>query len=603
MIPRKRKKKIIISISIIVLILLLIMLAILYITTDLFKSSSTLFAKYIAQNFTQMEGLVTINESESIKETEQLLQNNKYTSNIEANVIYSKDGNTENNINKMKLLIDSQIDKNGNYDYKDIQILNNEEQIAGLEYLFQNDSKHIRLDGIKQFVNSEENYTEIIEDVKNINIEELITFSKEDKKSLKDKYLKFLGEGIQSDKFSKQSGVIIQVDGKQLKTNAYSIKLTKEEFNNVYIKLLEQLKDDEIILNKIQELSNKVQEIEQKLNEEEQNLQDFYQQIIEEKIEEIKNNNIGQQEQKITVYEHQGTTVKTLIEKEKNTLTVDLVNEENRKVVEIKNEQNTEKENSIDFKIERAIEEVKESTSISIINTKDDKAQNINIEYSKEVENNNNNSKYLTIKVNNDTNSVELNVSDKINIVNNFSNSIVLDEENSIELETLDKETRKNIETILENTFNKQIENITTLFDYDNLIDMLIDVELMQERPEDINTGGNITEVEKNRFNANFEFYVGEKIRKEDIQKLIEVAKNNLKKVEITGYKERNRESDPLIPKAYKLTIERNTMNEDAADSLSTLIEEEDRDEYSVKIKYNEETGLAENILITLNED
>lgn len=48
---------------------------------------------------------------------------------------------------------------------------------------------------------------------------------------------------------------------KNITTNAYILKLTNEELNNLYVDLLESLKQDEIILNKIESIQNKINSI------------------------------------------------------------------------------------------------------------------------------------------------------------------------------------------------------------------------------------------------------------------------------------------------------------------------------------------------------
>ena len=50
MVTRKKRRVLIISLIIVVLVIIGIVLALLYLTTDMFKSSKTLFAKYVGQN-------------------------------------------------------------------------------------------------------------------------------------------------------------------------------------------------------------------------------------------------------------------------------------------------------------------------------------------------------------------------------------------------------------------------------------------------------------------------------------------------------------------------------------------------------------------------
>ena len=73
--------------------------------------------------------------------------------------------------------------------------------------------------------------------------------------------------------------------------------------------------------------------------------------------------------------------------------------------------------------------------------------------------------------------------------------------------------------------------------------------------------------------------------------------------MKVTQYKEKNRETDPDEPKEYVIIIQRNNVNEDTANTFLRYIEEEGNNAtYTVRMEYNEETGLIENIYVTLNE-
>ena len=127
--PRK-KRIVIIAISIILVMLVILgVLGYLYLKTDAFKSKETLFAKYLAQNFNSIEILKT----ESDSEIENMLNTNKYESQLEGTIEYTEDIGTSNenknsNINNVGIKIKSNVDKANNYDYKDISIENKYER-------------------------------------------------------------------------------------------------------------------------------------------------------------------------------------------------------------------------------------------------------------------------------------------------------------------------------------------------------------------------------------------------------------------------------------------------------------------------------------------
>lgn len=98
--PRK-KRIVIIAISIILVMLIILgILGYLYLKTDAFKSKETLFAKYLAQNFNSIEILKT----ESDSEIENMLNTNKYESQLEGTIEYTEDIGTSNE-NKIVTLI------------------------------------------------------------------------------------------------------------------------------------------------------------------------------------------------------------------------------------------------------------------------------------------------------------------------------------------------------------------------------------------------------------------------------------------------------------------------------------------------------------------
>ncbi len=47
---------------------------------------------------------------------------------------------------------------------------------------------------------------------------------------------------------------MITVNNHDVQANAYYLKLTVEEYNNLYIKILQQITNDEVLLGKIDEI-------------------------------------------------------------------------------------------------------------------------------------------------------------------------------------------------------------------------------------------------------------------------------------------------------------------------------------------------------------
>lgn len=147
----------------------------------------------------------------------------------------------------------------------------------------------------------------------NVDIKGAITFTDEEKQALQNTYLNIIKSNVSKDKYSKQANSIITVNNKSVTTNAYTITLTKEQYNNLIVKMMEQLSKDEVILSKIDNIENIIKEKYSSYDAEKSLREEFVEKINKE-IEDIQNNNIGNDEVKITVYEAKGKTTRTTIQ-------------------------------------------------------------------------------------------------------------------------------------------------------------------------------------------------------------------------------------------------------------------------------------------------
>lgn len=152
-----RKKRITLIIVIVVLVLLIIggIFTFLYLNTDMFKSNQTLFVKYLGKNSENIQDLQNI-----INKTEydELLKTNPYNVTSEIKVNYTQNvGTTEennnNSINQLKMTIEGQTDNNNNYDYRNIKLLKNDEQVMQNEILHTSNNYGIKFtDLFNQYV-------------------------------------------------------------------------------------------------------------------------------------------------------------------------------------------------------------------------------------------------------------------------------------------------------------------------------------------------------------------------------------------------------------------------------------------------------------------
>ena len=623
-----KKKRMLVTSIVIVVIMFIIAVAIfigLYITTDLFKANNKLFAKYAMGTFSNINKLFN---DDNMNEMNQIFENNKYEVNSKTSVNYQEGNNKENPINNIQLVVNGKVDKKQKYDYQDISLRNNNEKLYGVEYLKSSDKYGIRFNGIQQFAtenisdnrekkdgsllselaitSSAENEINILKFISDMSFRNTkLELTEEENINLQNKYIGILMKNATENEFSKKKDVVITINNSKIKTNAYTRTLTKEQLNNIHIEMLNQLKQDNIIISKIEQIDKIIHQYNVMINNQNEDIsfKEKFEKEIDEKIKEIESNNIGNDTRKITVFESDMKPVGMQIESNEQIILITTFEEENNIRYEYFKQKNTEKENTINFKIEK------------ISNTNDDK---INMEYNV-VEDDVKTSNYFvkntkfdkniaktTFEIGRKNENAELKINSQKDekIVNEFKEKMEFNEKNSVDIDKTSKEQRENINNIMKEVNDKQIEKIYGVVSQEQINVALEKLELKLEEAEDISGDGFISETERNRFNSNFEFYEGEKVSKENVLKLIEATKNNLENIRVTKYKEKKEnEKDKLPePEEYKLTIKRNNSNEQIAKDLANNIKDSKDKDYNVRIEYGQKTGLVENIFITVNK-
>lgn len=627
MIMPKKKRMLVTSIIAIVIIFIIIIITCicLYMSTDLFKSNKELFEKYATNMFSNLNKLF---DDENMGEMKQILQNNKYEANSSTTVNY-QDENKENSINNIKVDVKGKIEENQKYDYKDISLKNKEdEKLYRIEYLRDNDKYGIRINGIQQFatekieddnklkestlikeleINSEDgNEISILKLISKMNFENTeIKLTEEENITLQNKYVGILMKNVTEDKVSKKQNVSILVNDEKINANAYIVTLTKEQLNNIYIEMLNQLKQDDIIISKIEDIEKIKSQYKTTTNEQEiENLvREELKKELDEKIKEIQNSNIGNDIRKITVFESNMKAIALQIETNEYTTIITTSNNENNVKYEYLKQRTTEKENTINLKLEKISNINDDTFNVEYNVVRDDvKTTNYltkNIKFEKDTAK-------TTIEIDrkNQNAEIKINSEKEEKVVNEFKDKIKFDKENSVNINEVDEEQKNNIINIMKEMNNKQIENVFEFISREEINTILEKLELKLEEAEDISGENSISNTERNRFNSNFEFYEGTNIPKDNILKLIDVAKNNLEDVRVTKYKEqKNGEKDKAPePEEYKLIIKKNNSNEKLANNLAVSIKNSKDKEYNVKIEYSHKTGLVENIFITASK-
>ena len=284
MIPRKKRILIMIISIILVVLMLLVAFALIYLNTDMFKSNKTLFMKYLGQNSENVKQMYSKIMQEN--DYEKALSQNKYTINTQINVnntenIGTTQENTNNIINQLKVIAEGQVDSQNQYNYQKLNLYKGEESLLELEYVQDANTYGIHFSDLFQqflladnsnlqelFMNLGYTEQEALKMPNQIDVNQYslknIEFTGEEEDRLLNTYIGIIEKNIENQEFSKEKDQTIQINEKNVQVNGYSVTLTKEQLNNMYLEILNQLKADEIILGKldlIQEALNEIKEI------------------------------------------------------------------------------------------------------------------------------------------------------------------------------------------------------------------------------------------------------------------------------------------------------------------------------------------------------
>lgn len=603
--PRKKRRFLLFLIIFIILVIMASAFAFLYVKTDMFKSNEMLFNKYSQQLIDNTKEMI---KQENMEELNQTLENNKLDKITKMSVQYSENGDKSSEINNINLNIDGQKDQNENYDYKNIKLANGEEKLMEAEYLQEKNNYAIKLDGIKQYIVSsseEDNLIKIIGEIADLDIKSLANISEDEFNQLKEKYINIINSNIKNQSYSKKKGVSLKINDKTYDTNAYILTISKEKFNDIYVKVLEELKKEDIILNKISDIDNQINDCYKAIDSTAQsNLKQEYIDKIEEKIKNIQNSNIGTENRVITVYENRKTAISLSIESEDKTAGLDVINSGTTNFINILQKENTkdnEKENSIDLKIQRVA--VPNDNEYKIINevvkdgikTTDSITTNTKMENTQVTDN-------IKWKRTTDNNELDVTSDTTMKIINNFDNQKKLSDLDSVTTDKMDDEKKERIKKIITNNINEQVKKIDEKYSINKIEEMLVNMNLMKKKAENVSSQGNVTEAEKTRFNSNFELYAGKEISQERILELVNVAKKHLKAVKITKYNKEDSSSDTKEPLEYKLVLEKDKENDQLGDKLIKKLEEQENNNFDVTMEYDDNTGLISNIYISLQK-
>lgn len=593
--PRKKRIAILCTCAVLVVLISIITIVLLYTKTDVFKSSRELLVKYMMKNIDNIENINNNLEND-------ILDGKKYTSSTNIKLNYVKDAgtsseNTKNSINQYSLSLEGKVDKQANYNFQEIKVLDaKDKEKMKFEFIKDNNTYGIKfsdlfyqyilvdnynLKDIYNDINSNSNqdvdFPDSIQDLEKLN--EVIKFSDEEKRILKDKYKKIFEKEFQIGQVEKETNQIITINEQELKTTAFILTLSKEQINNIYLKLLEEIKEDDIILKKLENVNEILSSYNLLLNlKEEINLKENFINKINKTIEKINKNNIGQEETKIIVYVNNNSTVRTKIKYLEYEINIDFF--ENNYVqfkvgkidtVETKTYTLSLKNNSMELDFNENIDGTVKDFNIS-------KVTQVNEE---KVKNN------VTIKYEAGTSKIETTIDQNITIENELKDLPKINNDNAIKLNNLDKETNQELVNRVKSALTKKIDSTFVNNEKEDFNTILKAIGLKNDIQEIELIG--VTEAARNRYNSQFDILQGENLKSEDIIKSINAIESNISKIDVVSNTELK----------LKLVKSKSTDNEDVIEQLTEFLKKNSNKNYNIKIEYDK-NGLANYIILNI---
>jgi len=571
----KRNKKLIIAITIVcVLAVASSVFAYLYIMTDIFKSNKELFTKYFVQNAEMIEKCTF---SQTIEIYKNLENENKYESNTNIKVINSEGGEISNPINNLKAKLDVQKNNQEQYLYMNGQILFEDEKYIEAEMIKNQELYGIRIaDAVKQFV-SIKNDEKLESIANNIGIDvsklkklidvidgEKVIDDTQEVYTLKDKYLNIILSAILNSTFQKQKDAIITYNNITTNTNAYSSLLSSEQVRSMLTEIMNNAKNEKQLLDNLP-ISINIDEIIKLINE-----------GLE--IPEIK----------ITVYENNKQTIRTVVEIGTYKTTIENI------------EENGEIKTKINFDDNETIQ-----VNMVITNKNVQNQENINIDV--EVINGDqsyeicilnqmqflNNQLELNAEISHKQNitTTSLTIENEVIIGENFEKMSNLSLDNNVTLNDLEESKMKLIIDVLKQEYPKFINEKTVLLKQKiglkNEDDENTQLEIVDESTKQME------QLEINKFNSKFEFYTGEEVSADNVKILLDVVKNNINSHTINTSTLEDEENEKVIT----LYIEKNKINDESITEALEMIDSNKK--YKVEISYKQANGLIDYVKIT----
>ena len=590
----KSSKKILIFVIIMIIVLAIAgtSLVYLYLKTDFLKSNKVLFNKYIMQDIQNIQGIAQSNIYQTYKNVK---SQNVYESNTDINISYSQGGEISSPFNELKFNFKDQ--KENEYNYRNAKILFQDENYLEVEGIKDSDLYGIRFPNeIKQYLSirntddaqylenigiNEEILVKIMQILDNNNLLVNEIFPENEIETLVNTYFNIIKQNVENATYSSQKNVLITLDNNTIKADSYTATLQPNQVQETINQLLNNIKNDEIILTKIQEFGFNKEDFTTKIDEYLENLG------IDKELPTVK----------IMVYSKSEITLRTTIEYGVEKITIENSSDNNIQKLNIQRTVlNDDEQEEQSIEISKTQENLNENYNIKLNIIEGTKQKNI--EFNVQMQNSNNNIETIAnIKYIEDITDIEITLNNTVNT--EITEKTQLDSTNNIILTDLDDASRGNVlnivKTAIPERINSRTQELIEKLKIQEYIDKIFKKEEEtpdQEQPSEEVTDSEeetMSQIEINRFNAKFEFYTGNEVSSDNVKTLINIVKSHLNTVEISETGE------------IKLIIEKD--KENVEETNKALEQIEDGAKYKVLITYKDSNGIIDYITISEIEE
>ena len=337
---QKKNTKILLILIIIIVIIILAGVGILVFATDIFKSDKEMFFKYMSDIGDSKKGFI----DDGLKQYFEKKNNTPYNDEGEFSVNISSDNEQKKfeNVNNFNISFSGQVDtanskaaQNISLNYSnDVKFPINYKQIEnkiGLQTKYVG-SKFVaieteKLNKLSEDLDDVESYGEMVDKLQKMGKVEL---TEDEKSHIKDTYITVINQQLEKDKFSKV---------KESDMSGYKLSLTGTDLQNVLVKLLETLKNDQTTVDKLNEYL-KIQKNSAKITASQ----------IDDAIKSIKDDtDFSDKNFEIAVYQKNRDVCKLVIETTEGTIAIEKKIEGNQQNIDVSYEMKEDKKSKISF--------------------------------------------------------------------------------------------------------------------------------------------------------------------------------------------------------------------------------------------------------------